>query len=269
MDHFLITRFNLKVKDWTHTRDGHSVDQQEWLSHRFELFEQYCLPSVKNQTNQEFKWLVFFDTDTPKIYKEKNEQIAESYPTFIPIYLSGIEQFNKEIGNIIFNHSASEYIITSRLDNDDLLHKDFIQTIKENSRYSDELIIDFERGYQLIDKTKGFEIRNYIHFLNPFISLVERRGNLQTVMARNHRDWFNAKELIKISDKAMWVENVHAKNKLNGARLNITLSTKKDLKDFGLTNELELPNLSHVLMTNLRIKFKRLSIKLKRLLVNS
>gem|GEM_PF-4147906 len=38
--HFLITRFNIKHK-WDWTKRGEAVLSENWLSHRFELFENY------------------------------------------------------------------------------------------------------------------------------------------------------------------------------------------------------------------------------------
>ena len=57
--HFLITRFNLKKKGWETTKNNEKIQTEEWLRHRFELFEAYCLPSVINQSNQDFIWYVF------------------------------------------------------------------------------------------------------------------------------------------------------------------------------------------------------------------
>ncbi len=48
---YIITRFNLKVEAWTTTKNDQKVRTEDWLKHRFELFEKYCLPSVVNQKN--------------------------------------------------------------------------------------------------------------------------------------------------------------------------------------------------------------------------
>ena len=74
--HFLITRFNLKNPDWDVTKNNEALLDEKWMDERFELFSNYCLPSVINQTNKNFKWLVFFDTSTSKIYQEKIENFV-------------------------------------------------------------------------------------------------------------------------------------------------------------------------------------------------
>jgi hypothetical protein len=59
--HFVLTRFNVKIG----LGGGESVAPNlEWLVHRFDLFDKFCFPSVRNQSNLNFKWLVFFDVDT-------------------------------------------------------------------------------------------------------------------------------------------------------------------------------------------------------------
>ncbi len=61
--HFVITLFNLKL--WTQDKNNVSTRTDEWLEKRFELFENYCLPSLKAQTNKNFVWLCLFDQFTP------------------------------------------------------------------------------------------------------------------------------------------------------------------------------------------------------------
>ena len=70
-EHFIGTRFNLKVESWNKTKNGNMVLSQEWLNHRFEIFEKYTLSSILNQSSKNFKWCIFFDQDTPNVFKKK------------------------------------------------------------------------------------------------------------------------------------------------------------------------------------------------------
>lgn len=54
VQHFILTRFNLLL--WNKAKDGQMVRTTKWLEHRFSLFENYCIPSIKNQTCQDFEW---------------------------------------------------------------------------------------------------------------------------------------------------------------------------------------------------------------------
>ena len=75
--HFILTRFNVK-KMWSQDKRGNKVLTDEWLSHRFKLFENYCLPSIVNQENKNFIWLVYFDQDTDKLFINKINILAFS-----------------------------------------------------------------------------------------------------------------------------------------------------------------------------------------------
>ena len=54
---FIITRFNLKL--YAKDKENNPGLTSEWLSDRFVLFEQYCLPSIIKQTRQCFYWICF------------------------------------------------------------------------------------------------------------------------------------------------------------------------------------------------------------------
>ena len=63
--HFIITRFNIKNQGWEYDKNCKEVNNDEWLRHRIEIFEKYCLPSILNQTEKNFLWLVYFDVCPP------------------------------------------------------------------------------------------------------------------------------------------------------------------------------------------------------------
>jgi hypothetical protein len=89
--HFLLTRFNVKTK-WKTTKNGEETLTEKWLSHRFDLFEKFCYPSVRNQKNQGFRWLVFFDINTPTPYKERISDLAREYQNTCH-YLSRVRRY--------------------------------------------------------------------------------------------------------------------------------------------------------------------------------
>lgn len=96
------------------------------------LFENYCLPSVKKQTNQNFIWFVFFDINTPDSFRNKIKIIEDDYQNFKPIFVDGINMLNSTFIQYVVNHSKDddEFVITTRLDNDDFIHKNFIKPYK-------------------------------------------------------------------------------------------------------------------------------------------
>ena len=85
LSHFILTRFNLLL--WNKDKKGNKVRSKSWLEHRFALFEQYCLPSIENQTCQNFEWIVLFDSTTPEPFKKKIEDYKKECPQLIPVYV--------------------------------------------------------------------------------------------------------------------------------------------------------------------------------------
>ena len=116
--HFLITRFNLRKSDWKTNKNNKAILTEEWHRNRFQLFTDYCFPSVASQTNKEFNWIVFFDTSTPDEYKKVITALQNELSIFKPIFIDGMNQFLPSIKTYI-NDFDEKYIITSSLDNDE------------------------------------------------------------------------------------------------------------------------------------------------------
>lgn len=215
--HYIITRFNLKRKDWNSTKNNEEVLSELWLKERFELFENFCFPSVKNQSNQNFKWLVFFATDTPEIYKVKIEKFAEEFDNFYPFFVEGMESFIPSIKQKVQELDTEKYIITSRLDNDDSLHKNYVNEVQSYFNNQNYMAIDIIDGYgmQIGAKVRIGKMR---HSFNPYISLIEKKDDFKTVWHKGHTFWKYEKNIIAIKNKPLWLTIIHEKNKSNKFR---------------------------------------------------
>src|SRR6187402_3364420 len=131
MKHFIATRFNLKTSDWKKSKSGNLVLTNEWLEHRFNLFENYCFPSVRNQSNQNFTWCIFFDIDTPQNFKDRIVVLTANTTNVIPLFIDGMPALNVSFKNFIRENITNSdcHIITTRIDNDDVIHEDFVDII--------------------------------------------------------------------------------------------------------------------------------------------
>src|ERR1035437_616149 len=89
--HFIITQFNLRNFPLSNNYDYESW--VEWTRKRIVLFKEYCLPSIINQSCKAFKWLLYFDTDTPEEFNEFLNELS-SFPFIKVCYCKGIEDFN-------------------------------------------------------------------------------------------------------------------------------------------------------------------------------
>lgn len=238
--HYIITRFNLRRTDWVKTKNNEEVLSATWLKERFELFENYCFPSVKNQSNQNFKWLVFFDVNTPEEYKVNIAKIKESFDNFYPFFIDGMKSFLPSIVEKVNELDKENYVITSRLDNDDSVHKDYVKVVQSYFDRQDFLAIDLIDGYGMETGTK-VRLGKMRHLYNPYISLIEKKDNCKTVWHKGHTYWKYETRILRVKNKYLWLTVIHEKNKSNKFRgfgsvkpdilsnFNIRLSKREEL----------------------------------------
>ncbi|MDB6058322.1 MAG: hypothetical protein JWO95_2166, partial [Verrucomicrobiales bacterium] len=74
--HFVLTRFNVPL---SFARQNYGLDDQ-WLEHRFALFENFCLPSVAAQTKRDFHWMLLIDEKTSDRWRTRLEQDVKELP---------------------------------------------------------------------------------------------------------------------------------------------------------------------------------------------
>lgn len=231
--HFILTRFNIKI--FKADKTGKSVQTKEWLDKRFELFEKYCLPSVMNQSDKNFCWVILFDKDTPIEYKER----ISNYSQLIrPLYLSEEEAsdyvgyYRKAVTRLVQESVGNEVvkILTTYLDNDDMLHKDYINYVQQKSQsITAETVFSFDYGLQYFTELNFATLIKYSN--NHFLTLCEffnGEGLAKTVQYYRHYYIETYKDLIVEHDrvnKGMWVEVVHADNIDNDVKM--TLDYKK------------------------------------------
>ena len=200
--HIILTRFNVR---WiTDEPPG-----TEWLRHRFQLFDRFCYPSVYGQTNQNFKWLVFFDQYTPSEFVERIEVYAK-WENFIPVYLRHFDTSLVRERLAAFSEDSS-HLITTRLDNDDAICKDFVHTVQLNFRHQD---------FEFINFTYGFVWNNHNVYLsrqksNPFISLIESVHKYRTVWCENHVTLSSLGSIKQLVTQPAWLQVIHKWNVCN------------------------------------------------------
>lgn len=262
--HYIITRFNLRVDDWNYTKNNEVVLTEEWLDHRFLLFKNFCLPSMINQCNQNFTWLIFFDVNTPEKHRSIIHEISESYKNLHAFYIDGYEEMLPSLLSFIHKDIGrnDKYIITSRIDNDDCLHQNYIDKIQGAFDKQENCIVDIPDGYQLVLNKNSdrqiIEIRKLRNYFNPFISLIESAKNPRTIMSKMHREWRNAPQHISINNNRLWSEIIHEKNKLNAVKPLERIAKKIDYDAFSLTQtDFETNNSMNIFISNLSIEMYR------------
>lgn len=222
MKHYLVTQFNCDLYD------------AGWLWRRKKVFERYTLPSVQAQINKNFEWVLVSDSRTPEDFK----QVLNSYGASV-IYHDFenhkwmIERGEKEtpiekavrletIGDIVaagIGKQDTDYVITSRLDNDDCISSDYIENTQTKAR---ELWREGEREYWVSWSrgTKWADDNVYPHHSkwNSFLSFVEPPENLKTAYQCCHSlagDSGYPVHLFRVGYGPQWMEVIHGENVLN------------------------------------------------------
>jgi Putative rhamnosyl transferase len=229
-EHLILTKFN--TKSFENSQKG---CDPEWLAVRFKLFDEFCYPSVFAQVNQNFKWLVYFDEGTPAVFKEKIEKYTE-WKNFIPIFVDSVlpyGEFPEKIRRITSQYIANDcdYLITTWLDNDDIIHVDYINMVQDHFNAQDSETINFLLGYQLCDGKLYLDIE----LANHFISLVEKYNpeSFHTVLSRPHKQLYEvASSVKKIVSKPCWIEVVHDGNYKNVLRKGMRVPVGNKSKEF-------------------------------------
>ncbi len=218
-EHYLLTRFSAAFSAGVPA-------QEEWLRYRLGFFVDACWSSVRSQRGADFTWLVLFDDRCSDDFRADVEALAEG--TFTPVWSR--EQWTPSIfGRAIEEHrgaeapgSAAPWLLTTRLDSDDAIARDFLAAVQREFTPTEGLFLDFPRGIQ-IDRSGATYL--YDQLSSPFLTLIERRrpdSPVSTVYAARHaraRQWGPVRE---VSAPPMWVQVIHGSNLLNmtvGARV--------------------------------------------------
>ena len=203
--HFVLTRFN--VRSFYHKAEPTDA----WLRERLQLFEMYCIPCFRNQTETRFTWLVFLDSLSPLWLRQEIDKLSQG--VFCAVYVEGAwsqEFLSRTIGQL----SATPYVITTRVDNDDAVANDFIQTIQSCFTEQDKTFVNLVNGAQYAGRK--LYVRPYT--MNPFSSLIERVANHApaTVFVEHHyRIDAYAPVLNARTAHPMWLQVIHGGNVLN------------------------------------------------------
>lgn len=222
-DHFIITRFNLRREGDVWTTDKHQqvTLTEEWMRHRMKIFEEYCLPSLIHQSNQCFTWLLYFDSSTDAAFIPAIREWEAKYSIIKVKFVDGYSGFSVSHPEDILalRNPENQYVITTRIDNDDAIHKDLIEKIQQSFNFQDFTAVNFPKIYCL-QPTSPPEMTLRIVFSSHFISLIERVQDQQIkgCYSRLDHEWDQPGQIIQIKDKVYCLEIIHERNILNSLR---------------------------------------------------
>ena len=219
--HPILTRFNVRIEQC-------DPPGPDWIGHRFAIFERFCFPSVRSQTNHNFDWVVFCHPEMPAALRERVRALAE-WKTFRPIFFFNVfdqAMVRAAIADLVQGFS---HLITTRLDNDDAVSRTFVDTIQKHFTGQDFEFLNFTNGY-IWQQGRLYRGQN---LCNPFVSLVERAENYATVYCGNHAHLDRIGPVVQIPEPAAWLQVVHGRN-LSNRVWGRPLALGDELRDFGI-----------------------------------
>jgi len=212
--HAIITRFNVRYRDTAHKRLEAKGVNPVWLAERFDLFEHYCLPTVLVQSCQDFVWLIYFDIATPAAFVERAQRACVGRDNIRLIFCDAYDQglLERDLrGELV---PEPEWLLTTRLDNDDGLRRDFVERLHESLRFCGTEALNFPNGIVYTRQRTYL----YRHESNAFLSLLEPFDGFKTVLFVQHPDMPKMAPVRQIEGDPAWLQVVHQSNISNRVR---------------------------------------------------
>lgn len=183
MEHFIIIRFSVIFKYSPEFKKKENLLlSKKRLDFRFNLFEKFCLPSIKNQSLKNFKVIIIYDKNLGDEYKKQLFNLCyEDYFILHEWCIDDNISSNKWLKQYI-KDKQNTYIITTRLDDDDMINSNINKHLK---RYIEKFncinkIISFKGGnflnYYSKDKMELIKIK--YNSLAVFMTTIDKLENV-------------------------------------------------------------------------------------------
>jgi hypothetical protein len=235
--HYLITRYNVMYPGWKKDKLGVQTLGADWMKHRYDVFTRYCLPSVINQSEKNFRWLIYIDRATDPLFSDQLKKVISESPHFEIREVSGYDACIRDI-DMLLSDAVSRYVITSRLDNDDCLGKEYISIVQGNFISQDKTILNLLNG-------DGYDIHRQVATRmrhrrnNHFTSLVEIKrsgGGHKSVIGYPHDQPPRDYKIIDIASDHSWLKIFHERN-LKSFLFGIPVFSKHDHGIYGVSEK--------------------------------
>jgi Putative rhamnosyl transferase len=206
MKHFVLMRWNLPSA--LHYSSLELISDAGWQARRRQLFARYCLPSLVRQTARDFTLLLFVYPDAISKadlgwFRSQDERLQ-----VVPVgdaTSTGIPEAREAVTSLA---SGEDWIITTRLDSDDVLHRDHLRKVRVGYE-GEHKVVEFSRGfyYDLMHD----ELRHVSEQENAFVSLIEPAEGARTAWAWPHHRISEENEIVYL-DEPGWIALVHDRN---------------------------------------------------------
>ncbi len=197
-----ITRFSIPSLDAFEVSQSSIEDCEallyapERLDQRFALFEQFCLPSLVEQTDTDFLSLILIGLNLPQAYKDRLLALIDPHEHICVVEVAPDRHF-KMINKVVrhlpplsFTHRT-----TFRLDDDDMVDKEYVARLRAQSAIltqispNEPVAVAYHLGYYLDiseDTPAIYEVRENLP-LGLALSVTAPINWHSNIYAWNHR----------------------------------------------------------------------------------
>lgn len=144
-------------------RKSYGFRGQEWFDHRIEVFKNYVVRNLLNQTSQNFThWISFRPQERKNPSAQKLEQYLKNINYNFIFTFDGLLDWNKGVPNddlpprlektlpqLKHLVEGTDYVYMTHLDSDDMISKGTIQCIQEYDleKFEERRVFVFSHGY--------------------------------------------------------------------------------------------------------------------------
>lgn len=199
------------------------------MKERFYLFEKICLPSLRWQTDKNFRFVIFSSPELPRKYKKRLVKAVHNIPQIEIVYDKN-PIFNRAIDSWISKQPVvhAQRTLHFRLDDDDALASDFVATLRSHMpNVPDHGLISRPSGLLLIQTAENAEL---LAKFEPNIAigfaLVNPPGHIHNPYDLKHGGHYRIAPSLVLPGPLAYIHTAHAesdtiaaqKRKLNHAR---------------------------------------------------
>lgn len=183
-NHYILTRFFYP-------------DSYPHLEERFKIFNSFTKPSIEAQTNTNFTWIISINP--------KHKSLFTSFKDIKVVFHTGDLSFRS------YSFNTLDYLITSRIDNDDALHQDYVANVQELFLQDQTTRVIDGSGYRYRDNKGWLYDRYSSKEPSPFSTLISAPGKKDIVLDEQHLH-LPKKYNVQFHNKKLWLQNIHSFN---------------------------------------------------------